>query len=202
MQAPGCRGCANYCVFFGSSLVAVDEEPLAPPLGVAVEPLGEDDELPPEAEPLTEPEAEPPVEPPEDDLSLSASDAALLEELEGLVLDEGVLLDEDALGELGDEALGELELELEPALGELGEDGVDDALLEPLAPGALEVLLLSLSPQAARPRAIAIATASVESLMYSSKLGTNSHSSKPRTGRKPLIRQGSHPVRRTLCLRR
>jgi hypothetical protein len=143
--------CRAYCGFFGSSLVALDEV-----LGVAVEPLAE-------------PETLPLVEPPEAGLSLSfsASVVAALDELE-------------APGELdapedGVDALGELELELElPALGELdggGEDGVDDALLLEPEPGELEVLSARSSPQAARPNAIATATANVESLMCVSKVG-------------------------------
>jgi hypothetical protein len=174
----------GYWGFFGSSLVALDE-PLPLPLGVAVEPL---------AEPETLPLVEPPVA--DFSLSFSASVVAALDELEAA----GGL---DAPDE-GLDALGEVELELElPALGELdggGEDGVDDALpLEP-EPGELEVLSPLSWPQAARPSANATATANVESLMCSSKVGTNRKASKVWAGCKPLMKKGIHPARRTLCL--
>ncbi|OGA70251.1 MAG: hypothetical protein A3G81_26975 [Betaproteobacteria bacterium RIFCSPLOWO2_12_FULL_65_14] len=124
----------GYWVFFGSSLVALDDVPL--PLGVAVEPLGCVVLLaPPEADP-------------EADFSLSFSASVVAE------------LELDALGELDapDDGL--------VALGELAGGG-DDALLplEPDAPGAVEVRSRFSSPQAASPRAIATATANVESLM-------------------------------------
>ena len=121
------------------------------------------------------------VEPPEDaafslSLSLSASVVAELE-LDALGAPaEGVVLGLVALGELE-----LLELALPPALGELaggGVDGVDDALLlEPDAPGAVEVRSLrASSPQAASPRANATATANVESLMCLSMLNTRRRS--------------------------
>lgn len=147
----------GYWVFFGSSLVALDD---VLPLGVAVEPLGCELELvsveldapllevaPPEAEPVA-------------DFSLSFS-ASVVAELDELAAPGWLDAPEDGLV-----ALGEVELdELLPALGELGGgvDGVDDALLL-LEPGAVDLRSAS-SPQAARPKAIATATANVESLM-------------------------------------
>ena len=150
----------GYWVFFGSSLVALDDVSLE-----LVEPLLE-------------------VEPPEDAFSLSLS-ASLAAELEELVLgwleapDDGlVALDDEELGELGLVALGELG----------GMAGVvdEELLLEPGA-GAVEARSRSLSPQAARPRAIATAIANVESLMCSSRLDTNRQASKVRTACKPLM---------------
>lgn len=212
----------RYWVFFGSSLVAVDELPLPLPLGVAVEPLGwvvllapllalgalelvsvELDELevaPPEADPVADFSFS---------LSFSASVVAELE-LEALgaldaPADGLVALDDEELGALGLVALGEVLLELElPALGELG--GVDGVtvvllLLEPDAPGAVDVRS-RFSPQAASPSAIATAIANVESLMCSSRVEYKAQVSKYRTGYKALIRKGLHPVRRTLCLLR
>ena len=147
-------------------------EPLLLPLGVAVEPLGCVVLLAPEElvsldelELLLGEVVEPPEEVPLLFLSLSASVAAVLDELDdGLVaLGDGLL----ALGEL-------VELELEPALGELdgGVDGlVDDALLLEPGAGALEVLPDSFLLQAASPKASASAIANAESLMCSSRVG-------------------------------
>jgi hypothetical protein len=180
--------------------------PLALPLGVAVEPLGCEALL----EPLSLEELElllgVDVEPPEDVplLSFSLSVEAELDELDGGVLADGLVVElDEELGELGLVALGELELELEPALGELdgGVDGdVDDALLLEPGAGALEVFPDSFLLQAASPKASATAIANVEILMCSSKLDTNKEASNVRTGCKPLIKKGAHPALRTLCL--
>lgn len=93
------------------------------------------------------------------------------------------------------------EPEAEPDGGVDGVDGVDDALLlEPDAPGAVDVRSRPRSsPQAARPRAKATATANVESLMGYSKVGYEKERSKLRAGNKPLIRQGPPPAHGTLC---
>ena len=171
----------RYCVFFGSSLVALDEVPLPLPLGVAVEPLGWlalEPELAPELGELElvsllelaalepPPEAEPAFS-----LSFSASVVAELDELAAPGVEAPVdglaALDDEELGALGLEALPPTEAEPD-AEPDGGVDGVDDALLlEPEAPGALEARSRVLSPQAARPKASATAIANVESLMGS-----------------------------------
>lgn len=177
--------------------------PLPLPLGVAVEPLGWS-ALEPELAPALELgelalgtlgvlEVAPPEAEPAFSLSFSASVADELDELDA---PGWVVVPDDGLVALG----AELELEVAPLLGELG-GGVDVALLlEPDVLGAVEVRSLAASsPQAARPRAKATATANVESLMCPPS-GYGKQSSKQRAGCKPLISQGLAPARGTLCL--
>ena len=114
-------------------------------------------------------EVEPPEAEPDFALSFSASVVAELEELAA----PGWLdAPEDGLVALGLDALPPTEAEPD-AEPDGGVDGVEDALLlEPEAPGAVDVRSRLLSPQAARPKASATATANVESLMVTPRLGT------------------------------
>lgn len=111
-----------------------------------------------------EPELE--VEPPEAELDFSLSFSASLVAALGA---EGVL-GLVALGALGLEALPptDAEPEAEP------DGGIEGAVLlgGGVEPGALDVRSWSRSPQAARPKAIATATANIESLMCPPRLGT------------------------------
>ena len=106
------------------------------------------------------------VAPPEAELDFSLSFSASLVAALGA---EGVL-GLVALGALGLEALPptDAEPEAEPDGGVEG--GVVCALGAGDEPGALDVRSWSRSPQAARPRARATATANVESLMCSPRL--------------------------------
>ncbi|MGH8739271.1 MAG: hypothetical protein ACREUN_00095 [Burkholderiales bacterium] len=131
------------------------------------------EELPPEVAP---PEAEPELD------------------LEGSELGAGAELPPE--GELDED-------ELDPEL-DGGVDGVVALpLVLPLVLPLLGDLVLPLSwPQAARPKAMATATARVESFMYSSMVGMSRESSKERAGSKPLNSQGQYPARCTHCLLR
>ena len=142
----------RYCDFFSGSCCAPEDEvaPLLGELAPLPEVLGEA-LLPPEAEPAAEPEPD------------FAGSEALGVELEEL----------DELGEVAElPPEGELDEELAPELDGGVEGDVALPLALPLPLLAPLDLLPPLSwPQAARPKAMATATASVESFMCPPWLG-------------------------------
>ncbi len=159
-----------YCDFFSGSFagsVAPEELPLALP----------------EAEPLAPPEAEPEL-----DFEGSLAGSLAPDELEDDDGELGVVAELPLEGEV-------VEDELEPELdgGGVDEDG-EEELLEPLVP------LLDLPPplswpQAARPKAMATASARVESFMCPPWLGIRNKAAKNGPGPNPLGSEGQCPAR-------